>query len=280
MGTASATAQRTLGGQKPTTPPKQPKGTTTPKGTPAAKGGILRGLMGGIGAFLGSGAGIATAIAAGVGIISAAGFRMFEEGPIANEDEDKGEGDSDYAKRKKEELDQKRTELQGDETGFMGMQKITSESIIDDNTWAGGNSFMDSMGNLFSNWGTSQIFFDKLNQDNALLRLDQLMAADDLIGDDISDEDRKRLDQELRDAQTAAQKQLEEMQAETGERMTLEELQKYYDFEILGENMLKNLQPPAMVTDNSVVNNSTTITSANPRQYDNDVDRAQGAAYT
>ena len=133
------------------------------------------------------------------------------------------------------------------------------------------------MGNLWQ--GESKIFFDKLNQDDALLRLDQLMAADDLIGDDLTKEDRKRLDQELSDAQTAAQKQLEEMQSETGERLTLEELGKYYDFEVLGENMLKNIQPPAMVTDNSVVNNSTTITSANPRQYDVDVDRAQ-TAYT
>ena len=157
------------------------------------------------------------------------------------------------------------------------MQKITAESIIDDNTWAGGNNWLDSMGNLLQ--GSSEIYFDKLNQDNALLRLDQLMAADDLIGDDLSKEDRKRLDQELKDAQIAAQKQLEDMQKETGERLTLEELQKYYDFEILGENMLKNIQPPQSVTDNSVINNNTTITSANPRQYDNDIDRAQ-TAYT
>lgn len=270
-------AAGSFGGQKPK-PPATPKGTTAPKGgVKPAGGGILRGLMGGIAGFLGSGAGVATAIALGVGIISAAGLRMYE-GSIANEDEDKGEGDSDYAKRKKEELDQKRTELQGDETNFLGMQKITAESIIDDNTFAGGKGFFDTVGNLLQ--GNSEIYFDKLNQDDALLRLDQLMAADDLIGDDLSKEDRKRLDQELRDAQTAAQKQLQEMQEQTGERLTLEELGKYYDFEVLGENMLKNLQPPAMVTDNSVVNNSTTITSANPRQYDNDVDRAQGAAYT
>ena len=70
------------------------------------------------------------------------------------------------------------------------------------------------------------------------------------------------------------------MQKESGERLSLEELQKYYDFEILGENMLKNIQPPQSVTDNSVINNNTTITSANPRQYDNDIDRAQGAVYT
>ena len=133
------------------------------------------------------------------------------------------------------------------------------------------------MGNMFQ--GKSEIFFDKLNQDNALLRLDQLMIADDLIGDDLSKEDRQRLDQELRDAQTIAQKQLQDMQEQTGERMTLEELQKYYDFEILGENVLSKIQPNQAVTDNSVINNNTTITSANPRQYDNDIDRAQ-TAYT
>ena len=105
------------------------------------------------------------------------------------------------------------------------------------------------------------------------------MSADDLVGENLSEDQRKQLDQELRDAQTAAQKQLEDMQSETGERVTLEELGKYYDFEVLGENMLKNIQPPAMVTDNSVINNSTTITSANPRQYDTDIDRAQ-TAYT
>ena len=279
FGAAGNFAQKTLGGQKPTTPPKQPTGTTTPKGAGAPRGGFM-GMLGGIGrgivGFLGGTAGLVGAVILAAGGVAAIATEVRDSG-ITNTDEDKGEGDTDYAKRKKEELDQKRTELQGDETGFGGIQKITSESIIDDNTWAGGNSWLDSMGNLWQ--GESKIFFDKLNQDDALLRLDQLMAADDLIGDDLTKEDRKRLDQELRDAQTAAQKQLEEMQSETGERLTLEELGKYYDFEVLGENMLKNIQPPAMVTDNSVVNNSTTITSANPRQYDVDVDRAQ-TAYT
>jgi hypothetical protein len=277
MGAASATAQKTLGGQKPTTPPKQPKGTTTPKGRGAAKAGggimgMLRGAAGGIVGFLGGTAGV---VALGAALVGAG---IYANTGNEKDNEDLGEGDSDYAKRKKEELDQKRTELQGDETNFFGMQKITSESIIDDNTFEGGQGFFDTLGNLWNR--ESEIYFDKLNQDDALLRLDQLMAADDLIGDDLSKEDRKRLDQELRDAQTAAQKQLEEMQSETGERLTLEELGKYYDFEVLGENMLKNIQPPQSVTDNSVINNNTTITSANPRQYDNDIDRAQGAVYT
>ena len=278
FGAAGNLTQKSLGGQKPTTPPKQPKGTTTPKGgVKAAGGGLLRGIGGAVAGFFGGAAGIATAVAVAAGVVGTVGLELFDKERSQNK-EDLGEGDSDYAKRKKEELDQKRTELQGDERNALGMQKITSESIIDDNTFEGGQGFFDTMGNLLQ--GSSEIYFDKLNQDDALLRLDQLMAADDLIGDDLSKEDRKRLDQELRDAQTAAQKQLEEMQSETGERLTLEELGKYYDFEVLGENMLKNIQPPAMVTDNSVVNNSTTITSANPRQYDNDVDRAQGAAYT
>ena len=280
FGAAGNLTQKTLGGQKPTTPPKQPKGTTTPKGGGAARAGGLMGMLGGLGrgimGFLGGAGGIATLAALVVGTVATLGIEM-RDSSITNTDEDKGEGDSDYAKRKKEELDQKRTELQGDETNWLGMQKITAESIIDDNTFAGGKGFFDTVGNLLQ--GESKIYFDKLNQDDALLRLDQLMAADDLIGDDLSKEDRKRLDQELRDAQTAAQKQLEEMQAETGERLTLEELGKYYDFEVLGENMLKNIQPPAMVTDNSVINNNTTITSANARQYDVDVDRAQ-TAYT
>ncbi len=269
-----------FGGQKPSNiPPKQPKGTTTPKGTAVrAGGGLLTGLRTAVTGFLGGAGGIATLVGL---VVAGAGILGIEkrDSNIANTDEDKGEGDTDYAKRKKEELDLKRTELQGDETNFLGMQKITAKSIIDDNTYEGGQGFFDTVGNLLQ--GSSEIYFDKLNQDDALLRLDQLMAADDLIGDDLSKEDRKQLDQELRDAQTAAQKQLEDMQSETGERVTLEELGKYYDFEVLGENMLKNIQPPAMVTtDNSVINNSTTITSANPRQYDNDIDRAQGAAYT
>ena len=263
----------TFGGQKP----NQTTGKTGGKAGNVRAGGIAGGL-----AALGRGALAFLKGPIGLTLIGAAAIGagvVFARENNTLDDEDKGEGDSDYAKERKEELDQKRTELQGDETNWLGMQKITAESIIDDNTWAGGTSTMDSIGNLFSNWGESQIFFDKLNQDDALLRLDQLMAADDLIGDDLSKEDRKRLDQELRDAQTAAQKQLQEMQEQTGERLTLEELGKYYDFEVLGENMLKNLQPPQSVTDNSVINNNTTITSANPRQYDNDIDRAQ-TAYT
>lgn len=280
FGAAGQFTQKTLGGQKPTTPPKQPKGTTTPRGGGAPRAGGFMGMLGGLGrgimGFLGGAGGVATLAALVVGTAATLGIEM-RDSSITNTDEDKGEGDSDYAKRKKEELDQKRTELQGDETNFLGMQKITAESIIDDNTFAGGKGFFDTVGNLLQ--GESKIYFDKLNQDDALLRLDQLMAADDLIGDDLSKEDRKRLDQELRDAQTAAQKQLEEMQEQSGERLTLEELGKYYDFEVLGENMLKNIQPPAMVTDNSVINNNTTITSANARQYDSDIDRAQ-TAYT
>ena len=260
-----------FGGQKP----NQTTGKTGGKAGSVRAGGLMGGLAAfgrGALAFLSGPIGL-TLVAAAAG---AAAITFARENNTLN-DEDKGEGDSDYAKERKEELDQKRTELQGDETNMLGMQKITAESIIDDNTWAGGNNWLDSVGNLLQ--GSSEIYFDKLNQDDALLRLDQLMAADDLIGDDLSKEDRKRLDQELRDAQTAAQKQLEEMQEQSGERLTLEELGKYYDFEVLGENMLKNIQPPAMVTDNSVINNNTTITSANARQYDSDIDRAQ-TAYT
>ena len=69
-----------------------------------------------------------------------AGVVIAREKIILLKDEDRGEGDSDYAKERKEELDQQRTELQGDETNMFGMQKITAESIIDDNTWAGGTT--------------------------------------------------------------------------------------------------------------------------------------------
>ena len=274
FGAAGNFTQKTLGGQKPTTPPKKPQGTTTPKGGGAPRAGGIKGMLGGaargILGFLGGTAGLVGAAVLAVGGVAAIAREVADQG-ITNTDEDLGEGDTDYAKKRREKREQDILDLQGED----GYKK--GESIVDINRmWGPGSDWGDTFTLGLRN---DTIDFERLNQDDALLRLDQLMSADDLVGDDLSEEQRKQLDQELKDARTAAQKQLEEMQSETGERLTLEELGKYYDFEVLGENMLKNIQPPAMVTDNSQVINSTTITSANPRQYDNDIDRAQ-TAYT
>lgn len=273
FGAAGNLTQKSLGGQKPTTPPKKPKGTTTPKGG-GVKGGGIKGMLGGaargILGFLGGTAGLVGAAVLAVGGIAAITREVVDSG-ITNTDEDKGEGDTLYAKERLKKREQDIIELQGED----GYKK--GESIVDINRMFGpGTDWRDTLTLGLRN---DTIDFERLSQDDALLRLDQLMSADDLVGENLSEDQRKQLDQELRDAQTAAQKQLEDMQSETGERVTLEELGKYYDFEVLGENMLKNIQPPAMVTDNSVINNSTTITSANPRQYDTDIDRAQ-TAYT
>jgi hypothetical protein len=272
MGGASAAAQKTFGGQK--SAPKTGTGGTNPKGTvasPAAgagrAGGILGGLAGMGRGLLGLLGGTAGAILGGLGLLGGVVYANTGD----KDDQDMGEGDTDYAKERLEKREQDIIELQGEE----GYKK--GESIVDINRMTGPGT---DWGDFFTfGLRNDTIDFERLNQDDALLRLDQLLSADDLVGENLSKEQRQQLDEEIRNAQTAAQEQLAEMQQQTGERLTLEELQKLYDFEVLGENVLSKIQPNQAVTDNSVINNNTTITGANPRQYDADIDRAQ-TAYT
>ena len=192
-----------------------------------------------------------------------------------NEDDERGGDEStDYEKERTIERKEAVKRVQGEDDYVKG------ESLVDVNTFRDSSTWGDT---LFGWARASKIDWENQGfasmEDDPRARLQQLMDIDKVAGDDLSKEDRKRLDEELKMAQEAMSASLSKQLSETqNEFFTLEDGQDIFDYTIKGLNQLTEVMKEKeanqmMSVDASNITN-TTVINRSARDEDSDASRA------
>jgi hypothetical protein len=192
-----------------------------------------------------------------------------------NEDDERGGDEStDYEKERTLERKEAVKRVQGEDDYVKG------ESLVDVNTFRDSTTLGDT---LFGWARASKIDWENEGfasmEDDPRARLQQLMDIDKVAGDDLSKEDRQRLDEELKMAQEAMSASLSKQLSETqNEFFTLEDGQDILDYTIkclnqLTEVMKEKEANQMMSVDASNVTN-TTVINRSARDEDSDASRA------